>query len=98
MNALRALVNQEDKCDRAIVAALEKGPKRMRIASREELKIEINKYKSVSLRLMAEMKKAGLKNPGYASTTQLEEKENGLRKKDENDELGLGGAQDHLEA
>lgn len=53
MNALRGLVNSEDKCDSAIVAALEKGPKRVRIASREELKMEINKFKGISLKLAA---------------------------------------------
>ena len=43
VNALRKLVNQEDSCDQAIRAELEKGPKRVRIASREELKIEIKR-------------------------------------------------------
>ena len=57
VNALRATVNEEDKCDRAIKEALERGPKRVRIASREELKIEINKYKNISMRLMEEMKR-----------------------------------------
>jgi hypothetical protein len=38
----------------------------VRIASREELKIEINKYKNVSLRLMEEIKRNGIKPPGYA--------------------------------
>ena len=57
VNALRAVVNQEDTCDQAIRDALEKGPKRVRIASREELKMEINKYKNISTRLMDEMKR-----------------------------------------
>lgn len=42
VDALRREVNMEDKCDLAIKRALEKGPKRVRIASREELKMEIN--------------------------------------------------------
>ena len=46
MNALRKLVNSEDKCEAAIAQAFASGPKRVRIASREELKIEINKYKN----------------------------------------------------
>ena len=45
MNALRQLVNHEDKCNKAIKDAMDKGPARVRIASREELKIEVNKYK-----------------------------------------------------
>ena len=36
MNALRKLVNSEDKCDAALAQALAGGPKRVRIASREE--------------------------------------------------------------
>lgn len=52
VDALRREVNSEDKCDLAIKRALEKGPKRVRIASREELKMEINSYKNVSLRLV----------------------------------------------
>lgn len=52
VDALRKEVNSEDKCDLAIKRALEKGPKRVRIASREELKMEINSYKNVSLRLL----------------------------------------------
>ena len=57
INALRGVVNQEDTGDQAIRDALEKGPKRVRIASREELKMEINKYKNISTRLMDEMKR-----------------------------------------
>jgi len=72
INALRKLVNQEDRCDEAIMRELAKGPKRVRIASREELKIEINKFKSVSLRLMDEMKRKGVKNGTYANRTKLE--------------------------
>lgn len=51
-NALRKEVNMEDKCDLAIKRALEKGPKRVRIASREELKMEINNFKNLALRLV----------------------------------------------
>ena len=42
INALRKHVNNEDLCDRVITESLAKGPKRIRIASREELKMEIN--------------------------------------------------------
>ena len=52
INALRKLVNSEDKCDQAIKQELQKGPKRIRIASREELKMEIKKYKNMALRLL----------------------------------------------
>lgn len=55
MNALRKHVNSEDTCDRVITDALNKGLKRVRIASREELKIEINKFKNISLRLVADL-------------------------------------------
>jgi hypothetical protein len=37
MNAIRKVVNNEDACDRAITEALAKGPKRVRVASREEI-------------------------------------------------------------
>ena len=40
---MRKIVNNEDRCDGAIKTELDKGPKRIRVASREELKIEINK-------------------------------------------------------
>lgn len=56
MNAIRGLVNNEDQCDKSIAQAFMKGPKRVRIASREELKIEIRKYKNMSLRLLAILK------------------------------------------
>ena len=67
INALRKLVNHEDNCNKAIMDAMNSGPKRVRIASREELKIEVNKYKNHYLRLMAEMKKQGMKVPNYVS-------------------------------
>ena len=52
VDALRREVNREDACDLAIKRALEKGPKRVRIASREELKMEINNFKNIALRLV----------------------------------------------
>jgi hypothetical protein len=61
INALRKIIQNEDKCDSAIKTELEKGPKRIRVASREELKIEINKYKNMTLRLLEELKKHGIK-------------------------------------
>jgi signal transduction protein with GAF and PtsI domain len=79
VDALRKEVNSEDRCDRAIKQALEKGPKRVRIASREELKMEINNFKSVSLRLMRMLKDNNLKVPGFASETKLTASETGLR-------------------
>ena len=41
INAMRKLISDEDKCNRAIKNELEKGPARVRVKSREELKIEI---------------------------------------------------------
>ena len=70
----------------------------MRIASREELKIEINKYKNISLRLMAEMKRHGLNAPGYAEKAKLAEPETGLREEAEAKGEGEAGALGHLEA
>ena len=99
MNALRKMVNSEDKCDQAIAQAFSSGPKRVRIASREELKMEINKYKSISLRLMEEAKRNGLKAPGYAAKANLTEPETGLREEAEpKSGVGAGGALDHLDA
>ena len=60
---MRRLINSEDKCDIAIKNELEKGPKRIRVASREELKMDINKYKNMTLKLMEELKKHGIKQP-----------------------------------
>eukprot|EP00352_Strombidinopsis_acuminata_P001708 CAMPEP_0176397428 /NCGR_PEP_ID=MMETSP0126-20121128/45118_1 /TAXON_ID=141414 ORGANISM="Strombidinopsis acuminatum, Strain SPMC142" /NCGR_SAMPLE_ID=MMETSP0126 /ASSEMBLY_ACC=CAM_ASM_000229 /LENGTH=148 /DNA_ID=CAMNT_0017771735 /DNA_START=210 /DNA_END=656 /DNA_ORIENTATION=+ len=85
----------EDKCDTAIKIALEKGPKRVRIASREELKIEVNKYKNMSLRLMEELKRNGIKSGGGKTLNKLESRETGLREEKEAKEFG---AQDHLDA
>mgnify|MGYP002632951477 CR=1 FL=1 len=93
MNALRKHIGREDLCDSLITDALNKGPKRVRIASREELKIEINKYKNISLRLMEEMKRNGIKAPGYAAKANLQP-ETGLREEAQTKEKT---AMDHLE-
>eukprot|EP00351_Strombidinopsis_sp_SopsisLIS2011_P000357 CAMPEP_0116878190 /NCGR_PEP_ID=MMETSP0463-20121206/9915_1 /TAXON_ID=181622 /ORGANISM="Strombidinopsis sp, Strain SopsisLIS2011" /LENGTH=110 /DNA_ID=CAMNT_0004526113 /DNA_START=48 /DNA_END=380 /DNA_ORIENTATION=+ len=87
----------EDSCDSAIKMALEKGPKRVRIASREELKIEINKYKNMSLRLMDELKKNGIKSgtAGPKLQAKLDSRETGLREEAEAKDTG---ALDHLDA
>ena len=99
VNALRGVVNEEDRCDQAIKEALEKGPKRVRIASREELKIEINKYKNISMRLMEEMKRNSIKIPGYAGKANLSKRETGLREEaPDKAATGTGGGMDHLEA
>ncbi len=63
INALRKLINSEDKCDQAIKMELEKGPKRIRVASREELKMDINRYKNMTLRLLEILKQNGIKQP-----------------------------------
>lgn len=63
INVYKRLIGDEDKCNQAITAELSKGPKRIRVASREELKIEINKYKNMTLRLLEELKKNGIKQP-----------------------------------
>ena len=80
ITALRKIVADEDKCNLAIKRELEKGPARVRVLSREELKIEIKKYKNMSLRIVQDMKKQGQKVPGYASNLAKEkEAEVGLK-------------------
>lgn len=91
MNALRKHIQKEDLCDTIITEALSKGPMRVRIASREELKIEINKYKNISLRLVEELKKSGVKAPGYAKNLNVQE--TGLREKEGKDKTAM----DHLD-
>jgi chromosome segregation ATPase len=46
ITALRQLVNNEDKCDQQIISFLNAGPPRVRVLSREEMKIEIRKLKA----------------------------------------------------
>ena len=68
INALRKEIGDEDQCNKVIVRELEKGPQRIRVLSREELKIEIKKYKNISLKIIRDFQKAGGKVPGYAKT------------------------------
>lgn len=63
---MRKLVGDEDKCNLAIKRELEKGPARVRVKSREELKIDIQKYKAISIKIIQDYKKMGQKVPGYA--------------------------------
>ena len=83
INALRKLVGSEDKCDQAIKNELQKGPKRIRIASREELKMEIKKYKNMALRLLELVKQldpkaaAGFKIDADAGTGLREDQDAG---------------------
>ena len=51
-NIFRKLVGDEDKCNKMIKAELEKGPPRIRVLTREELKMEIRKYKNISLKII----------------------------------------------
>lgn len=46
ITALRNLVNDEDRCDQQIISFLNAGPPRVRVLSREEMKIEIRKLKA----------------------------------------------------
>jgi hypothetical protein len=64
INALRKVIRDEDKCDLAIKNELQKGPKRIRIATREELKMEIKNYKNMVLKLMEVLKKNNIRGPG----------------------------------
>ena len=56
----------------AIKKELEKGPARIRVLSREELKIEIKKYKNISLKIIKEFKRTGGKIPAYAKGLETE--------------------------
>lgn len=77
VNALRRVIGDEDKCDQAIVAEVQKGPPRVRALGREELKMEIKKYKNLSLRIIKEIKKQGGKVPSYAVKLDKEANEPG---------------------
>ena len=54
IEALREMIgtSREDEVNLFIKKKLTSGPARVRVLSREELKIEIKKYKNISLRLM----------------------------------------------
>eukprot|EP01017_Pseudomicrothorax_dubius_P003656 TRINITY_DN10569_c0_g1_i1.p1 TRINITY_DN10569_c0_g1~~TRINITY_DN10569_c0_g1_i1.p1 ORF type:complete len:429 (-),score=164.07 TRINITY_DN10569_c0_g1_i1:34-1263(-) len=47
IDAIRELVGDEEKVNKKIVEAMSKGPPRMRVLSREELRIEINRLKGL---------------------------------------------------
>jgi len=73
---------------------MNKGPPRVRVASREELKIEINKYKNACLLLQKACKQQGVKVPGLAvSQHKLETQETNLREVQNDKE-----DHDHLDA
>ena len=59
INALRKVINDEDKCHLARKWELEKGPNRIRVLSREELKMEVKKFKNISIKIAAEFSKLG---------------------------------------
>lgn len=63
------MIGDEEKCNKAILNALEKqnkGAQVIRVLNREELKIEIAKYKNISLKIIKDYQKNGIKIPGYA--------------------------------
>ena len=94
MDAFRKHIGNEELCDKLILEAMQKGPKRIRILSREELKIEVNKFKNISLRLVEELKANKIKVPSYAAKSGISTKEVGYRE-DGKKEIT---AMDHLEA
>ena len=67
MGALKKIIGDEDKCNQAILQELQKGPATIRALSREELKIEIKKYKNISIKIVKEFEKQGKKVPGFAA-------------------------------
>lgn len=81
-NAARAALS-DGEFDQIVAKVMNKGPPRVRVASREELKIEINKYKNACLLLQQACKKSGVKVPGFAvSQKKLETPETNLRELD----------------
>ena len=69
---MRKVINDEDKCNLAIKRELEKGPNRIRVLSREELKMEVKKFKNISIRIAAELSKLGQKVPAYVANIMKE--------------------------
>ena len=59
INTLRSLVPDEDAADLKIKQELEKGPPKIRVLSREEMKMEIKKYKQISLKIIKEFQGMG---------------------------------------
>jgi len=75
IDAMRELLgsDREDEVNKWIKNKLTKGPARIRVLSREELKIEIRKFKNISLRLMKDYQKTtGKKLPSYVKGLQEE--------------------------
>lgn len=70
IDALRILLKDngidQDAQDVAITKKLKAGPAMVRMLSREELKIEIKKYKNISLKIIGEFNKVNKKVPSYA--------------------------------
>lgn len=101
INALRRLVADEDKANLAIKQELERGPARIRALSREELKMEIKKYKNISLRCIKEMQRLGGKVPGFAASIVKEaetgEDMGGLKKMKTESNIALQDEPDELD-
>lgn len=76
-----------------MTSRLSKKPPQVRIASREELKLEVQKYKNAYLNLQQAWKKTGQKVPSFAKQSGLEKVEDGWRPDDKQRDLAL----DHLE-
>lgn len=57
IHTLRELINDEPKCDGAIVKALNQGPAKIKALSREELKIENKKLSSQLITLKGQLEK-----------------------------------------
>lgn len=47
---------------------IQKGPPKVRVLGREELKMEIKKYKNMSIKIIKEIQKQGGRVPNYANT------------------------------
>jgi hypothetical protein len=72
INTLRNSINDDDKADKAILDTLNKGPPRIRVATREELKMDIKKLKNQVLVLRNKTKEKQ-ENERKGDTSGLEE-------------------------
>lgn len=76
IETLRKLISNEDLADKEIIKALTKGPPKIRVETREELKIEIKKLKAQLAKVSTkkdEVSNKNIENPGL-----LEERRNSV--------------------
>ena len=62
IETLRAMIHNDDAADKEIVRVLTKGPPKIRVETREELKIEIRKLKAQLAKYLAKKDETGNEN------------------------------------